>query len=274
VVSFRGVDYSGAICYDYGFPAIARDNAQDGAGVALVPASDWRGIDPEHGRMAMMNAGASVDLLHPGGTSLVTAQNANARLEALSDGVFAIAMTLLVIDVRAPDPRSVHGAADLWAALVHELPIIGAFLLSFAVIFITWVNHHALLRGITRTSAAFLFANGALLLTVAFLPFPTALLGEFAGSASAAPAVVLYDAVLAAQAFAWIVMTRSARRGGLARDADAQATVHANEKRAYGALVLYTLLAVLAVWIPTVVAVLTTATWIIWLVTSLRARHG
>lgn len=56
VVSFGGLNYGGAICYDYGFPAIARDNALDGAGIALVPSSDWGGIDPEHGQMAIMNA--------------------------------------------------------------------------------------------------------------------------------------------------------------------------------------------------------------------------
>ena len=56
VVVFAGANLSGAICYDYGFPAIARDNAIDGAGLALVPSSDWRGVDPEHGQMAVMNA--------------------------------------------------------------------------------------------------------------------------------------------------------------------------------------------------------------------------
>ena len=59
VVTFGGVNYSGAICYYYGFPGIARDNAIDGAGLVLLPSSDWRGVDPEHGRMALMNAVAA-----------------------------------------------------------------------------------------------------------------------------------------------------------------------------------------------------------------------
>jgi len=200
--------------------------------------------------------------------------NANARLEALCDGVFAIAMTLLVIEVGMPDPESIHNAADLWAALWKDVPAIGAFLLSFTIIFITWVNHHAVLRSIPRTSAAFLFANGFLLLTVAFLPFPTALLGEFVLSDRAAPAVVLYNAVLAAQAVAWILITRSALRGGLARDQDAQVSLRMNERSGYGAMVLYSLLSIIAVWLPTVVTMLTAATWIVWLVMSLRAKHA
>ena len=200
--------------------------------------------------------------------------NANARLEALCDGVFAIAMTLLVIEVRAPDPESIHDAAGLWRAVEHALPTIGAFLLSFTVIFITWVNHHAVIRSIPRTSPTFLFANGYLLLTVAFIPFPTALLGEFILSDHAAPAVVLYNAVLAAQAIAWILITRSALRGRLARDVDAEAWLRVNEKSGYGAVVLYSLLSIVAVWLPTPVAILTAATWIVWLAMSLRAQHA
>ena len=56
VASTSGIRVTGAICYDYSFPEIARDNASDGADIALVPSSDWRGIDPLHGRMALMNA--------------------------------------------------------------------------------------------------------------------------------------------------------------------------------------------------------------------------
>ena len=145
-------------------------------------------------------------------------RNANARLEALSDGVLAIAMTLLVIEIRAPDPESIHTANDPWGALRHAMPTIGAFLLSFTIIFITWVNHHAAIRSIPRTSAAFLFANGFMLLTVAFIPFPTALLGEFILTDHAAPAVELYSAVLAAQALSWILFTSATLRRGLARD--------------------------------------------------------
>jgi len=199
--------------------------------------------------------------------------NLNARLEALSDGVFAIAMTLLVIELKAPDPESIHSVADFWASLLHALPIAGSFLLSFTIIFITWVNHHALIRSVPRTSAPFLFANGFLLLTIAFIPFPTALLGEFILTDHAAPAVVLYNAVLAAQAVAWILITQCALRSGLARDDDAQNTLRTSRNNGYGAFVLYSLLSIIAVWFPTAVAILTTATWIVWLVKSLRAKH-
>ena len=94
VVTFGGVHYTGAICYDYGFPDIARDNARDGADVVLVPSSDWRGIDPEHGRMALLNAlSVGLPMVRPvrAATSIVSDQYgrilASSRADGRGDGV-------------------------------------------------------------------------------------------------------------------------------------------------------------------------------------------
>jgi apolipoprotein N-acyltransferase len=99
VVPFGGVNISGAICYDYGFPGIARDNALDGAGLALVPSSDWRGIDPEHGRMALMNAVAvGLPMVRPvrAATSIASDQYGrllgSLRADSASDGVMVVAV--------------------------------------------------------------------------------------------------------------------------------------------------------------------------------------
>jgi uncharacterized membrane protein len=69
----------------------------------------------------------------------------NSRLETFSDGVFAIAMTLLIIDVKLPSTASVASTAELWRALQHLAPAVFAFALSFGFILITWVNHHTTL---------------------------------------------------------------------------------------------------------------------------------
>lgn len=69
--------------------------------------------------------------------------NPNARLECFCDGVFAIALTLLIIDIRLPPVATIGSNADFWLALENIVPAIMAFALSFAVIFITWVNHHS-----------------------------------------------------------------------------------------------------------------------------------
>jgi len=93
------VNYAGGICYDYGFPNIARDNAVDGADLAVVPSSDWRGIDPEHGQMAMMNAVAvGLPMVRPvrAATSFATDQYGRVlgsqRADGSNDGVMVVAM--------------------------------------------------------------------------------------------------------------------------------------------------------------------------------------
>lgn len=94
VVTAHGARVSGGICYDYGFPETARSNAADGAGLVLVPASDWVGIDPEHGRMALMNAVAvGLPMVRPvrAATSFASDQVgrvlASQRADGQSDGV-------------------------------------------------------------------------------------------------------------------------------------------------------------------------------------------
>ena len=113
--------------------------------------------------------------------------HANARLEAFCDAVFAIALTLLIIDVRIPATTAIATSGDLWRALGHLLPSVFAFVLSFGIILITWVNHHEMMKLVDKSSAPFIYANGVLLLSVVFVPFPTALLGENLLTPHAAP---------------------------------------------------------------------------------------
>jgi uncharacterized membrane protein len=204
----------------------------------------------------------------------MTAAHGNTRLEALSDGVFAIAMTLLILDVRLPATASVANTQDLWRALGHLAPTVFAFLLSFTVILITWVNHHAALEFVHGSSPSFMYANGFLLLTVVTLPFPATLLGEFLWTDHAAPAVVLYNAVLATQSIAWILVSKAALADHLTVSERATATVRESGRRGYYAFALYALLTVLAVWFPLAVAIATTVSWLSWLAFGIRLKRG
>src|SRR6476659_7455139 len=121
----------------------------------------------------------------------------NSRLETFCDGVFAIALTLLIIDIRIPAPDGIATTRELWLALKHLTPSILAFVLSFTIILITWVNHHNAIKLAKGYSASFIYANGFLLLTVVFMPFPTSLMVEYISTDHAAPAVILYNAVVA-----------------------------------------------------------------------------
>jgi uncharacterized membrane protein len=96
-----------------------------------------------------------------------------ARLETFADGVFAIAATLLIIDVTADAPGSALGAE-----LRHAWPQYAAYAVSFLTIGIMWVNHHACMQLIERADRRFLFINIALLACIAFVPFPTRLIAQ------------------------------------------------------------------------------------------------
>src|ERR1051326_736964 len=102
------------------------------------------------------------------------------RVEAFSDGVFAIAITLLILDMHVPRPSDlVARGGDLLPALYALWPSLVAYLLSFTVILVMWVNHHRIFTVVRRTDQPFLFWNGLLLMFVTFVPFPTALLAEY-----------------------------------------------------------------------------------------------
>lgn len=200
--------------------------------------------------------------------------NPNSRLEAFSDGVFAIALTLLIIDIKIPPTATINTSHDLWLALRHILPSLGAFLLSFVIILITWVNHHAALKFITKSSPPFIYANGLLLLSVVFIPFPTALLGEYVLTDHSSPAVILYSAVCGFQGFCWWCVTRTALRPNLlTKNEKGTLAVQQTHRYSYFGMSLYTCLAIVAVWFPRASAIAITLIWVFWLTLSINLNH-
>ncbi len=114
------------------------------------------------------------------------------RIEAFSDGVFSIAITLLVLEMKAPKLDHLGPQISLFQALLHEWPSYMAYLISFFTVLIMWVNHHRLFTHIKRSNNTFLFLNGFLLLWVAFVPFPTAVLAEHIQHTYAVTATAFY----------------------------------------------------------------------------------
>src|SRR5260370_6874936 len=98
------------------------------------------------------------------------------RIEAFSDGVFAIAITLLILEIRVP---LALGPGGLWLALAAQWSSYAAYVLSFLVIGIMWANHHNIFRYIGRANHLFVMLNLALMFWVAVLPFPTAVLATY-----------------------------------------------------------------------------------------------
>jgi uncharacterized membrane protein len=97
------------------------------------------------------------------------------RLEAFSDGVIAVAATLLVLDIAVPAPPTAHLAKELGAQWPHY----AAYVVSFVTIGIIWINHHAMIGRLREADHAVLFLNNGLLMSIAVLPFATKLLAEY-----------------------------------------------------------------------------------------------
>lgn len=201
-------------------------------------------------------------------------ESSNARLETFCDGVFAIALTLLILEIKAPAAEGIHCSADLWHSLGRLLPSLFAFFLSFVIVVVSWVNHHGVMKLINRSNPPFIYANVLLLLTIVVMPFPTALFAEFGFTESASPAVVLYGSVMLLTNVAWILLTTTALKPTLlVRDEEARITVETVRKQAYSAFAIYIICTILAVWFPLTVAVILTLTWVGWFLLGLTYKE-
>jgi uncharacterized membrane protein len=107
-------------------------------------------------------------------------------LKAFSDGVFAIAITLLILEIKIPSA----GSGDLSRQLIRQWPSYFAFVVSFAFIGIMWINRHRLFTNIKRSNNALLFLNLLLLLGVTMVPFPTAVLAQHLGQSDQRTAAI------------------------------------------------------------------------------------
>ncbi len=172
-----------------------------------------------------------------------------ARLEAFSDGVFAVAITLLALDLHVPAPDMLpHGPhGGLVPVLLGQWPVYLAYGLSFLTILIMWINHHNLFRLIRRTDHLFLLLNGLLLLSVTTVPFATSLLATYLREPDKRVAQVVYSAVSLALATAFNRMWAYAShdRRLLGPDADERMVRGVTQAYRFGPLI-YSVTVVLA----------------------------
>jgi uncharacterized membrane protein len=121
------------------------------------------------------------------------------RLEALSDGVFAIAMTLLVLGIPIPTSEKLKAAdLTLQAAVLNSsalLPFL-TYVVSFLTILVMWINHHYMCQFVARIDRFFVVANGLLLMVIVFVNYPTALVANFVGTPDGRFAAIAYNVTL------------------------------------------------------------------------------
>src|SRR5882757_3937339 len=134
-----------------------------------------------------------------------------ARVESFSDGVFAFAITLLVLGVQVPELKS--GAdKELQAALIHSISQLLPYVTSFATIGIIWLNHHAMFHSVERVEHTTLTLNLLLLLVVSFIPYPTAVLSRYGTLPSS---TFLYGVVLSMLGITYSLLWLHVVRSGL-----------------------------------------------------------
>ncbi len=195
------------------------------------------------------------------------------RVEAFSDGVFAIAITLLILEIRVPEVGG-HGAeGGLGAALAALWPSYLAFAISFCVILIMWVNHHELMRLVRAVDYPFLFANGFVLLLVTFVPFPTAVLAQHLATREAAPAVAFYCGTFVVISLTWGWLFLTIVRRGLLRPDVHPATI-TRIRRAYAAgPIVYAVAASIAFFQPILALALNASLWLLWIRLGYHSAH-
>jgi len=153
------------------------------------------------------------------------------RLEAFSDGVFAVAITLLVLDLKVPKPADLPAGAGplgthgLVAALLAQWPAFLAYLTSFLTILVMWVNHHLLFNLIRRSDHLFLYLNGLLLMFVTSVPFSTSLVAAYLERPEASAAAALYSATFFAIAIVYNLLWRHAKGARLLARAASAAVI-------------------------------------------------
>ncbi|HEX5030099.1 MAG TPA: TMEM175 family protein [Candidatus Eisenbacteria bacterium] len=172
-----------------------------------------------------------------------------SRMDAFSDGVFAIAVTLLILEIRLP-----HAGAEgaLWKSLVALWPSYFAFAFSFFVILVTWITHHDLMRLVRATNRPVQLANGCALLYVTFIPFPTAVLAANLAGADISTAVAFYCGTFVFGSAAFNLLVATIARGQLFRpevNAQTIGRIRRGYRITFGIYLAATLIALVAPWL-------------------------
>lgn len=196
------------------------------------------------------------------------------RLEAFSDGVFAVAITLLVFDLKVPPlDKLPYPNGELAGLLFAQWPFYLSFFLSFATIFVMWVNHHAMFKLIQRSSTPFLFANGFLLLLVTIVPFPTELVATYLTQPGATTASAVYSGLFLVINVAYNLLWRvAASQHRLLKKEVSPAQVRKRTRQYLLGFPGYVLAFVLAFWSPGVSIGICAVLWIFWGLTTFEER--
>jgi len=200
-------------------------------------------------------------------------EKVNARLAAFCDGVFAIAATLLILEVKVPSIASMHSVDDVWRAVGNLWPSLFALIWSYLIIFITWYAHHNLLKIVDKATPGFYFANAFFMFTIVIIPFPTSFIAEYLNTPFAQPAIEVYCLAMVLYNFGWMVLNRSCAKPMLLVTGEKHRAILAGITRdGHYAFFVYASLCALGFWQPYPALILNFLIWIYWLYVTIKMK--
>jgi uncharacterized membrane protein len=199
--------------------------------------------------------------------------NSTTRLETFSDGVFAIAITLLILEIKVPPHDTITSNHSLLHAITGHWTSWLAFIISFFNLTISWVNHHNAFKLICKTSPLFNFVNGFFLLTIAIIPYPTSLLAEYINTDSAHTAVMIYCLSITLHSVAWILIFNSMIfPKDLTKDEHARKEVLKQRSNCVFGSFLYLGICTLAYWFPWIALFMMIALYFFWIYVAITTK--
>ncbi len=194
-----------------------------------------------------------------------------SRLEAFSDGVFAVAITLLVFNLKVPQLSSQQLLQDggLPRALSDQWASYFTFFISFATILIMWISHHSMFKLVQKSDTVFLFANGLLLLLVTMVPFPTELVSTYLTTSAATTACVVYAGLFMIINVAYnLLWWSAAHHHRLLYPGVSHALIKLRTRNYLLGFPGYLCAMVIGFWLPTVSIGICSVLWLFWAANS------
>jgi uncharacterized membrane protein len=201
------------------------------------------------------------------------AEEEKHRVEAFSDGVFAIAITLLILEIRLPPGEKFPTNIALLSAIGAIWPSFLAFILSFVVVLMIWINHRELFRLVRGVDHKLMWANGSLLLMVIFVPFPTGVLAQYFPTEAANTAVALYCGTLFLTSVCHNLLFESVAYKSRLLKSDVRTGFVSKLRKSYRfGLAIYAVATLVAIFNAIAGLVLVTSLWLLWIPVHRRMR--
>ncbi len=189
------------------------------------------------------------------------------RVEAFSDGVFAIALTLLILQIQVPGLNNFSTNERLLNALIDLWPSYFAFILSFTAVLIMWINHHGFFKYLRKINPSFLFVNGFLLLAITFINFPTAIIARYINSPALNIASAFYCGAMVMISIAYNLLWFSAAyKRRLVKDEITDSLIIKIRNAYWFGFFIYLIAFIISFYLPMIGLLICVSLWILWTV--------